>query len=96
MISVLLLADQQMLTISRDIQNQLKRKGAEISERTVRRRLNEANGKFSPPMSRPLLKEGHQMNRLKWVEAQPPVPCTLSIKMTCLHGSVSSVSSVVY
>jgi transposase len=66
---VLSLADQQMFVTSRDIQNQLKRKGAEISERTVRRRLNEAGAKFSPPMSKPLLTEGHQKNRLKWAEA---------------------------
>ena len=66
---VLSLADQQMFITSRDIQNQMKRKGAEISERTVWHRLNEAGAKFSPPMLKPLLKEGHQMNCLKWAEA---------------------------
>jgi hypothetical protein len=48
---VLSLTDQQMFVTSRDIQNQLKRKGAKISERTVRCQQNEAGAKFSPPMS---------------------------------------------
>lgn len=65
---ILSMANQQISVTSRDIENRLKRKGVRISQRTVRRRLNEAGAKFSPPMSKPLLNSDHQNNRLKWAE----------------------------
>ena len=36
--------------------------------RTVRRRLNEAGARYNRPMSKPLLTERHQKNRLKWAQ----------------------------
>jgi len=41
------LAEQQTFVTSRDITNQINRKGATINERTVRRRLNEAGAKYT-------------------------------------------------
>ena len=42
---------------STQIQQNMKRKGADISERTVRRRLHEVGGKYTNAISKPLLKE---------------------------------------
>ena len=50
---------------STQIQQNMKRKGAEISERTVRRRLHEAGGKYTNAISKPLIKEKH---RLEWAK----------------------------
>ena len=46
----------------------MKKKRVLISDRTVRRRLNEAGAKFSRPMPKPLLSEKHRENRLKWAQ----------------------------
>ena len=62
------MANQQISVTSRDIENCLKIKGVRISQRTIRRRLNEAGAKFSPPMPKPLLNNDHQNNRLKWAK----------------------------
>jgi len=59
------LANKETFATSRDIQNRLKRKRVHVSQDTIRRRLHEAVGKFSPPMSKPLLTEDHRKNRLK-------------------------------
>ncbi|CAF1518427.1 unnamed protein product [Adineta ricciae] len=60
------LADQQTLATAQDIANQLKRERVNVSERTVRRRLNEAVAKYNKPISKPLLTEQHQERRLEW------------------------------
>lgn len=69
-------ASQQTFVTSRAIQNQLKRQHVEISDRTVRRRLSEAGAKFGLPMSKPLLTDQHQENRLTWAHAHVSMgPC---------------------
>jgi len=62
------LAEQQTFVTSRDITNQLNKKGVNINETTVRRRLNEAGAKYNGPLSKPLLTETHREKRLKWAE----------------------------
>ena len=44
---------------STQIQQNMKRKGADISERTVRQCLHEVGGKYTNAISKPLLKEKH-------------------------------------
>ena len=61
-----LLADRQTFVTAEDIANQLKRERVVVSERTVRRRLNDAGAKYNKPISKPLLTEHHQETRLKW------------------------------
>ena len=53
---------------STQIQQNMKRKGADISERTVRRRLHEVGGKYTNAISKPLLKEKHRQDRLEWAK----------------------------
>ncbi|CAF1514028.1 unnamed protein product [Adineta ricciae] len=60
------LADQQTFVTVQDIANQLKRERVNVSERTVRRCLNEAGAKYNKPISKPLLTEHHQERRLEW------------------------------
>ena len=62
---VVALAEQQTFVTCQDITNQLNKKGVEISQRTVRRRLNEAGTKYNQPLSKPLLIENHREKRLK-------------------------------
>lgn len=51
---------------SREIASELENKGISISERTVRRRLNEMGFKYQNPIVKPLLKETARLSRLKW------------------------------
>jgi Transposase len=67
---VVALVEQQMFVTSEDIMKQLNKKGVEISQRTVRRRLNEAGAKYNKPLSKPLLTDNHREKRLKWAEDQ--------------------------
>jgi transposase len=67
---IVALAEQQTFVTSRDIANQLNKKGVEINERTVQRRLNEAGAKYNRPLSKPLLTENHREKRLEWAEDQ--------------------------
>ena len=60
------LHEQQTFTTSRDITNQLNRKRVKVNETMVQRHYNEAAAKFSRPLSKLLLTENYQMNRLKW------------------------------
>jgi len=50
------------------IQKQMEDKGIDVSERTVRRRLHEAGGKYNLPLSKPLLSEKHQKQRRIWAK----------------------------
>ena len=43
-----------------------KVKMLKLAKTPIRRRLNEVGAKFSKPMSKPMLMEKHQINRLKW------------------------------
>jgi len=43
-------------------------KGADISTRTIQRRLREAGGNFTNPLLKPLLTDAHQKQRLKWAK----------------------------
>ena len=51
------MAKEEYNMTSTQIQQNMKRKGTEISERTVRRRLHEVGGKYTNAISKPLLKE---------------------------------------
>jgi transposase len=62
------LAEEETFITARDIANNLNRKQVVLSERTVRRRLNEAGAKYNRTMSKPLLTERHRENRLKWAQ----------------------------
>jgi transposase len=66
--SIVSLANKETFATTRDIKNRLKRKGVDISQETIRRRLNEAGEKFGPPMSKPLLSENHRKVRLQWAQ----------------------------
>ena len=65
---ILALAEEQPSTTTQDIKNQLERQGVAVSERMVCRRFNETSARYSLPMSKPLLKERHQQNRLRWAQ----------------------------
>lgn len=67
---VVALAEQQTFVTSEDIANQLNKRGVVISQRTVRRRLNEAGAKYNKPLSKPLLTDHHREKRLEWAEDQ--------------------------
>jgi transposase len=62
---ILSLTEQQTFVTSRDITNKINKKGVKIDERTVRRRLNEAGAKYTQPLLKPLLTEGHRKKQLK-------------------------------
>ncbi|CAF1556304.1 unnamed protein product [Adineta ricciae] len=60
---VVALAEQQTFVTSENIAKQLNKKGVKISQRTVRRRLNEAGAKYNKPLSKPLLTDNHREKR---------------------------------
>ena len=64
---IFLLAEEHPFATAQDIKNQLERQGVVVSERTVCRRFKEAGARYSRPMSKSLLTEHHQQNRLRWV-----------------------------
>ena len=53
---------------SSTIANKLKRKGVEVSDRTVRRRLNAIGLQYSNNLAKPLLSETHRKKRLAWAK----------------------------
>ena len=53
--------EQQIFVTSRDITT-------ENESRLKRERCDEAEAKYSRPLSKPLLTENHRMNRLKWTK----------------------------
>ena len=63
------LANQEMFATCGDIEDHLNKEGVMISESTVLRRLHEAEAKYNLPMSKPVLSEAQQKNRLKWARA---------------------------
>jgi transposase len=50
------------------IANKLKRKGVEVSDRTVRRRLNVIGLSYGYNLAKPLLSETHRTKRLAWAK----------------------------
>jgi transposase len=54
---------------SKRIQQELQLQGVNASVRTVQRRLVEAGFRYSRPLSKPLLTEEHQRDRLKWARS---------------------------
>ena len=48
------------------ISTRMKRKGVQVSSRTVRRRFNEFGFSYSAPLLKPLLTETHQLKRFEW------------------------------
>ena len=59
------LAGSDNITTTGDIQSVLKRQNIGISQETIQRRLKEAGTKFCLPISKPLLTENHQYDRLR-------------------------------
>jgi transposase len=53
---------------SSKIQQEMEKKGVDITARTVRRRLHEAGGTYSSPLLKPLLSEKHRNQRLIWAK----------------------------
>lgn len=62
------LAVKDVNATSSKIQYKMEGKGVDISARTVRRRLREAEGKYTKPMLKPLLSTRHQRQRLSWAK----------------------------
>jgi transposase len=50
------------------IQQEMKKQDVNISVTTIRRRLNEAKGKYMHKLAKPLLTKTHQQKRLQWAE----------------------------
>ena len=53
------IAEQETFATSHDIKEDLAMRGVEVTQRTIRRRLNEAGAKFSLPMKKQLLSAQH-------------------------------------
>lgn len=66
---IISMAESNREVSSVEIQQQLKRKNIEVSDRLVRRRLNESGMVAKPPESKPFLKWSHIKNRLAWAKA---------------------------
>ena len=62
------LASSDNIATAGDIQSILKRQNIGISQETIRRRLKEAEDKFSLPISKPLLTENHRYDKLRWAQ----------------------------
>ena len=65
---IIKMAEQNHNITCGEIQQELGKKGVDVSVWTIRRRLNEAGGKFVKEISKPLLSERHRANRLKWAK----------------------------
>lgn len=65
---IVALATKDENATSSKIQQKMEEKGVEISARTIRRRLQEAKGKYSRPILKPLLTEKHRHQRLNWAK----------------------------
>lgn len=53
---------------SAQIKQKMEAKNVYVSERTVRRRLREAGGKYLAEITKPLLSENHRIKRLMWAK----------------------------
>jgi transposase len=62
------LAEKEHNITSAEIQQRLEKQGVTVSERTVRRRLAEAGGKYLHELQKPLLTEKHRKKRLQWAK----------------------------
>lgn len=62
------LANEKTHATSRTIQQEMNKRGILISDRTVRRRLKEAGGKYNQPIHKPLLSDDHKEKRLRWAK----------------------------
>lgn len=65
---IVALAEENREQSSKQLSKVLKRKGIDVSPRTVRRRLNEAELQSLPPLMKPLLTRRHMNNRLLWAK----------------------------
>jgi transposase len=63
------LAEKENDPTSFNIQQEMKKKGVNISVWTIRRRLHEAEGKYINKIPKPLLTEKHRKNRLQWAKS---------------------------
>jgi len=63
-IRIIRLAENDPETTSKKIHLDMEGKGLEVSESTVRRRLNEGGLRYGPPLKKPLLKPNHLEARL--------------------------------
>ena len=66
-IRIIRLAENDPETTSKKIHLDMEGKGLEVSESTVRRRLNEGGLRYGPPLKKPLLKPNHLEARLQFV-----------------------------
>ena len=69
------------------------RKRIKINERTVQRRLNEAEAKYNRPLSKSLLTENRRMNRFQWVQGHKAMDWNqvifsnqTTIRLNCVKG----------
>ena len=90
------LGDQQTFVTAQDIANQLKREQVVVSERTVRRRLNEAGAKYNKPISTPLLTEHHPERRLKRALTHQDINWKQVIFSDETTGHLNSVKGLVW
>jgi transposase len=66
---IIKVTDQNDEESSKVIAKKLKRKKVNVSDRTVRRRLNEAGLRSLAPTIKPLLTDRHRKGRLEWAKA---------------------------
>ena len=67
-----------------------------VSERTVRRRLNEAGAKYNKPISKSLLTDHHQERRIKWVVTLQDIAWNLVIFSDETTIGLTSVKGLVW
>lgn len=65
---LLQIAGRDTVGTSSGIQEKLERRGVNISKSTIQRRLREAKWKYHNPLLKPLLSNGHRINRVGWAE----------------------------
>ncbi|CAF3368546.1 unnamed protein product [Rotaria socialis] len=92
---IISLAEEQPFVTAQDVTNQLERRGGAVSERTIRRRFNEAGARYSRPMSKPLLTERHRQNRLRWAQHHKTTDWNqvifsdeTTVRLNCVKGLV--------
>ena len=66
-VRIIRLAENDPETSAKKIHLNMEGKGLEVSESTVRRRLNEGGLRYGPPLKKPLLKPNHLEARLQFV-----------------------------
>lgn len=65
---IIKMAETEHDITSIQIKEKLKRKGVEISESTIKRRLRENGGSYTNEISKPWLTEDHRAKRLQWAK----------------------------